>query len=230
MAGRRSARRRGAALPSRRRSRRPSRLRRLSPSSEGCCPPEPLTARWWAAATPACSIASRRRRSSPSAPTRRPPFAREAGPEAAPSEVERGVGAVVEVMPVEESFRGSRYEAVVLETDGGRTKIRFTSFTEEEAEWVPTNSLRPPPPTPPGGEGRNANAWAAQHWSCGEGRAVGGERERAASRRPSCGSAHSSRCMQTAAGGTCLSARCRRRGSLARWRARVPPLPSLRRR
>ncbi|EOD04844.1 hypothetical protein EMIHUDRAFT_220626 [Emiliania huxleyi CCMP1516] len=57
-----------------------------------------------------------------------------AGPEA--SEVERGVGAVVEVMPVEESFRGSRYEAVVLETDGGRTKIRFTSFTEEEAEWA----------------------------------------------------------------------------------------------
>ena len=73
-------------------------------------------------------------------------------------------------MPVEESFRGSRYEAVVLETDGGRTKIRFTSFTEEEAEWVPTNSLRPPPPTPPGGEGRNPNSWAAQHSSSRAGR------------------------------------------------------------
>ena len=57
--------------------------------------------------------------------------------------------------------------------------------------------------------------------SCGEGRAVGGERERAASRRPSCGSAHSSRCTRTAAGGTCWSARCRRRGSLARCGVRV---------
>jgi len=62
------------------------------------------------------------------------------------------VGGLVEVMPMEDSFRGSWYAAKVLQVAGERAEIKFTAFIEDESEWVPSNSLRPTPPAPPAGD------------------------------------------------------------------------------
>jgi hypothetical protein len=62
------------------------------------------------------------------------------------------VGGLVEVMPTEDSFRGSWFEAKVLQLADDRAEIKFTAFVEDESEWVPRSSLRPTPPAPPAGD------------------------------------------------------------------------------